>query len=216
MTEEEEMAASEVNILSWVWGCLCFSSWNAQKENLQAFSSLLLICIPGAFVIISVFSISSYNNKDLPFTLLCVPEHFLRCLHPRCLLHFYGAWWILNLNQQFQLLTLFFLWKISMESQSYPHSHWDVVWCWDFRDVEKCSDDLASGCNRYLKQSFKVPLYVEPTLFCPQDIPGKKSAVDCHFLLQGVLSIPRLSRHVSSIGRQIFTTEPAGKPSDST
>ena len=24
--EEEEMAASQVNVLSWVWGCVCFSS----------------------------------------------------------------------------------------------------------------------------------------------------------------------------------------------
>ena len=49
---------------------------------------------------------------------------------------------------------------------------------------------------RYLGQSLKVPLYVESTLFCPWDFPGKNSAVGCHFLLPGILSTPRLKPHL--------------------
>ena len=49
--EEAEMTASRVHVLSQVWGCVCFSSWNSWTENLQTFTSLLLIFLPGAFVI---------------------------------------------------------------------------------------------------------------------------------------------------------------------
>ena len=55
--EEEEMAASQVNVLSRVWGCVCFSSWNAWTENPQTFSSLILIVLPGVFVINTLFSL---------------------------------------------------------------------------------------------------------------------------------------------------------------
>ena len=96
----------------------------------------------------------------------------------------------------FQLLKIFFLWEISIWSHSYPYSHWDVVWCWDFRDVGKCSNDSTCMQFRYLEQSLKVPLYTESTLFCPWDFPGKNSAVGCHFLLPGILSTLRLKPHL--------------------
>ena len=41
-----------------------------------------------------------------------------------------------------------------------------------------------------------MPLYIESTLFCPWDFPGKHSAVGCHFLLPGILSTPRLKPHL--------------------
>ena len=60
--------------------CLLFLQ-KCPDENMQAFSSLLLICLPG-HLLSSYFPISSYISEDLPFTLLpCVPEPFLRCLH---------------------------------------------------------------------------------------------------------------------------------------
>ena len=96
----------------------------------------------------------------------------------------------------FQLLKIFFLWEISIWRHSYPYSHWDVVWCWDFRDVGKCSNDSTCMQFRYLEQSLKVPLYTESTLFCPWDFPGKNSAVGCHFLLPGILSTLRLKPHL--------------------
>ena len=48
--EEEEMAASQVNVLPRVWGGVCFSSWNTWSEHLQTFNSLLLIFLPRVFV----------------------------------------------------------------------------------------------------------------------------------------------------------------------
>ena len=56
--EEEEMAASQVIVLALVWGCVCFSFWNAWTEDPQTFSSLLLIFLPGVFVIKTLFSLS--------------------------------------------------------------------------------------------------------------------------------------------------------------
>ena len=83
--EEEEMAASQVIVLSLVWGCVCFSFWNAWTENLQTFSSLLLIFLPGVFVIKSLFSLSfllivkpvsldyfSLVSQSL-FSIVCIP-----------------------------------------------------------------------------------------------------------------------------------------------
>ena len=86
--EEEEMAASQVIVLSLVWGCVCFSFWNAWTENLQTFSSLLLIFLPGVFVIILFSSFSSYNSEDLPFRLLLVSQSLCSIV---CILTFCGA-----------------------------------------------------------------------------------------------------------------------------
>ena len=56
--------------------CLFFLQ-KCPDENMQAFSYLLLICLPG-HLLSSYFPISSYITEDLPFTLLpCVPEPFL-------------------------------------------------------------------------------------------------------------------------------------------
>ena len=52
--DEEEMAASQVIVLSRVWGCVYFS-WNACMENLQTFSSLLLSFLPEVFIITFLF-----------------------------------------------------------------------------------------------------------------------------------------------------------------
>ena len=41
-----------------------------------------------------------------------------------------------------------------------------------------------------------MPLYIEPTLFCPWDFPGKNFAVGSHFLIPGILSTPRLKPHL--------------------
>ena len=41
-----------------------------------------------------------------------------------------------------------------------------------------------------------MPLYKEPTLFCPWDFPGKNFALDSHFLIPGILSTPRLKLHL--------------------
>jgi len=80
--EEEEMAASQVIVLSWVWGCVCFSSWNAWTENLQTFSSLLLIFLPGVLVIIlSPPPFFNSENQLFRFRLPRVPEPFLHCLY---------------------------------------------------------------------------------------------------------------------------------------
>ena len=41
-----------------------------------------------------------------------------------------------------------------------------------------------------------MPLYKQPTLFCPLDFPGKNFAVGSHFLVPGILSTPRLKPHL--------------------
>ena len=67
--EEEEMAASQVNVLSRVWECVCFSSWNAWTENLQTFSSLSLSFLPGglgvAFFLFFPFFLKIVKNWSL-------------------------------------------------------------------------------------------------------------------------------------------------------
>ena len=94
--EEEELAASQVNVLSWVSGCVCFSSWNAQMSICKSFSAPNFSS--QSFVTILFFPISSYNSEDLPFRLLpCVPEPFLHCLLP---------WFLCSMmNSQHELVT---------------------------------------------------------------------------------------------------------------
>jgi hypothetical protein len=41
-----------------------------------------------------------------------------------------------------------------------------------------------------------MPLYKEPTLFCPWDFLGKNFAVSSHFLIPGFLSTLRLKIHL--------------------
>ena len=54
------------------------------NENLQAFSFLLLVFLPG-YLITLFRPISSYHSEDQPVRLPCVPEPLLHCLHPRFL-----------------------------------------------------------------------------------------------------------------------------------
>ena len=83
--EEEEMAASQVYVLSRVWGCVCFSSWNAWSEHLQTFNSLLLIFLPRVFVANCLF-FSSFScvREDWLFRLFLpyVPEPVIQCMYP--------------------------------------------------------------------------------------------------------------------------------------
>ena len=79
-------------------GLCLLSSWNAWTENLPAFSSLLLIFLPGVFVIHFLF---------FPFLLIIVKTGSLDHLSLVsqilfsivCILAFYRTWWIPNLNE---------------------------------------------------------------------------------------------------------------------
>ena len=63
------------------------------NENLQAFSFLLLVFLPG-YLITLCRPISSYHSEDQPVRLPCVPEPLLHCLHPRFL------WSIMNSQRE--------------------------------------------------------------------------------------------------------------------
>ena len=79
-------------------GLCLLSSWNAWTENLPTFSSLLLIFLPGVFVIHLLF---------FPFLLIIVKTGSLAHLSLVsqilfsivCILAFYRTWWIPNLNE---------------------------------------------------------------------------------------------------------------------
>ena len=74
------MAASQVNVLSRVWGCVCFSSCKGWTEKLQTFTSLIPVFSPaGLLLSTSSFFFFSYNSEDWLFRLLfpCVPQPFL-------------------------------------------------------------------------------------------------------------------------------------------
>ena len=56
-------------------------------------------------------------------------------------------------------------------------------------------------------------------LFCPWDFPGKSNRVECHFLLQGIVSTQGLHLGLKpgspaslALAGGFFTTEPPGKP----
>ena len=51
------------------------------NENLQAFSFLLLVFLPGHLIMLFL-PITSYHSEDQPFRLPSVPEPLLHCLHP--------------------------------------------------------------------------------------------------------------------------------------
>ena len=59
--------------------------------------------------------------------------------------------------------------------------------------------------------------YSLPRLFCPWDFSGKKTGVDCHFLLQGVFPTQESNLHLCLLHfRLIFlSAEPSGKPVES-
>jgi len=120
--EEEEMAASQVNVLSQVWGCVCFFSWNAWTENLHNFNSLLLIFLPKVFV----FPVFLVVKKTGSFS-LC----------PRARYPMYVSWhgefstWI----SQFQCWTYSLCERPTQGGIGIRDSQWNVVLCWDSRKV---------------------------------------------------------------------------------
>ena len=110
--EEEEMAASQVNVLSWVWGCVCFSSWNAWTENPQTlvlwFWLFYLGCLLSTPYFLSFNSEASLLRLFLPY----VPEPFLHCLYPSFLES------VMHSLRDFQLVNIFPWWEI------YSERHW--------------------------------------------------------------------------------------------
>ena len=61
--------------------------------------------------------------------------------------------------------------------------------------------------------------YSPPRLLCSWDFPGKNTGMGCHFLLQGIFSIPGLNPHLlmspalaSALAGGFFTAVPPGKP----
>ena len=50
-------------------------------------------------------------------------------------------------------------------------------------------------------------------LLCPWDLPGKRTGMCCHFLLQGELSDSGIEAMSPALAGGFFTTEPPGKPS---
>ena len=130
--EEEEMAASQVGVLSWVWSCVCFSSWNAWTENLQTFSSLLLIFLLRMLVITLFFLfffliVKTSSSRCISlmsqslFSIVCIPviEH-----------DEFSAW-----NSDFQCWIHSLCERWTRGGTGIWDSHWDVVQCWDLREV---------------------------------------------------------------------------------
>ena len=107
--KEKEMAASQVYVLSWVWGCVCFSSWNAWSEHLQTFNSLLSF-LPRLLVANGLF-FPVFVVLEKTGTLDCFFLMSQSLLSNVCILAFYRAWWILNLIPAVSMLNTFPLWK---------------------------------------------------------------------------------------------------------
>ena len=68
---------------------------------------------------------------------------------------------------------------------------------------------------RYLEQSLKVPLYIESTLFCPWDFSGQEFCSGLPFPPPLDSLHPETEAASPALEGRFFTTEPAGKPSDS-
>ena len=89
--------------------CLLFLL-KCPSENMQAFSSLLLIFLPGHLLSSYFFPISYYDSADQPFRLLpAVPDPLLHCLHFRFL------WSMINSQRQ---SATFNCWKYSFCERS--------------------------------------------------------------------------------------------------
>ena len=56
-----------------------------------------------------------------------------------------------------------------------------------------------------------MPLYIEPTLFCPWDFPGKYSCSGLPFPRPGVSSTPRLKLHLQ-LGLDSLPLSQLGSP----
>ena len=133
--EEEEMAASQVIVLSRVWGCVCFSSWNAWTENLQTFSSLLLIFLPGVLVIILFCAPPPFFNSENQLFQVSSPS-CSRAISP-----LFVSWLSIEhdefstWNSDFQCWIHSFCERSTRGCTGTRDSHWDVVRCRDLREV---------------------------------------------------------------------------------
>ena len=56
------------------------------------------------------------------------------------------------------------------------------------------------------------PMDCSPQFLCPWTIPGKKSGVGCHFLLQGIFKTQGSKPAVPTLTGRFFTAKPPGKP----
>ena len=84
----------------------------------------------------------------------------------------------------------------------------EVGWWWD------CEQSTCSVPKSW--PTLLWPQGLSPTrLLCPWDFPGRNTGVACHFLLQGILPTQG-ARHGSYTASEFFTTEPPGKPEQST
>ena len=102
--DEEEMAASQVNVLSRVWGCVCSSSWNTWSEHLQTFNSLLSF-LPRVFVANGLF-FPVFVVLEKTGSLDCFFLMSQSLLSNVCILAFYRAWWILNIIPAVSMLNI--------------------------------------------------------------------------------------------------------------
>ena len=129
--EEEEMAASQVHVLSCVWGCVCFSSWNAWTENLQTFNSLLVFFFEGGvgaglglFVFDYLLFPTIVKTSSSPwcpraFSSLSVSQLSIENEFSEWISDEFSKW-----ISDFQLMNIFPLWEINMERHWYPRFPW--------------------------------------------------------------------------------------------
>ena len=91
------------------------------NENLQAFGFLLLVFLPRHLIIL-FFPFLIIKVKTSPLDYFLVSQSLCSIV---CILAFYGAWWILNVNQRLSTVETIFLWEISLGSHSYsPSEMW--------------------------------------------------------------------------------------------
>ena len=131
--EEAEMTASRVHVLSQVWGCVCFSSWNSWTENLQTFTSLLLIFLPGAFVINLFFPFFLIVVKSGSFDYISLsPRVFSASSVSRLSMEYdrFSTW----INDS-RLVKTFPLCEINPGRHRFWESYCDVLQSWDLREV---------------------------------------------------------------------------------
>ena len=131
--EEAEMAASRVHVLSQVWGCVCFSSWNSWTKNLQTFTSLLLIFLPGAFVINLFFPFFLIVVKSGSFDYISLsPRVFSASSVSRLSMEYdrFSTW----INDS-RLVKTFPLCEINPGRHRFWESYCDVLQSWDLREV---------------------------------------------------------------------------------
>ena len=131
--------------------CLLFPLKFLNWGNLQTFSSLLLIFLPGESVI---------NFLFFPFLIIVRTrslDHF--SLVSQNLVSLAVSWLSLEHDEfstwmsDVQLVKIFPLWEINMGRHRFWDSHWHVVQSWDLREVGQIRDEFTCICNlRHLEQ----------------------------------------------------------------